>query len=322
MTLSTILLWLLAALFLVAAFVAGYFILVTRRIAAEAERKVPPAGKFIDVDGNRIHYVDQGEGRPIVFVHGLGAQLLQFRHPLFDRLDGFRLIALDRPGSGYSSRVAGASGRLPEQAQVLRHFIEKLGLEKPLIVGHSLGGAITLALALDHPDTISGIALMSPLTHRAESVPAEFQGLYIKSPLQRWLLANTVAVPMAMKYAQQTLAFIFGPQGVPADYIVKGGGMLGLRPSHIYATSTDFVAVEEDLGQLEARYGEIKLPVAILFGTGDRVLDHKVQLAAIEGKVPGIDIQLLDGIGHMPQFTATAEAVAFIRKMAGRVLAA
>ncbi|RJG45078.1 alpha/beta hydrolase [Mesorhizobium sp. DCY119] len=320
MTLSTILLWLLAALFLVAAFVAGYFILVTRRIAAEAERKVPPVGKFIDVDGNRIHYVDEGEGQPIVFVHGLGAQLLQFRHPLFDRLDGFRLIALDRPGSGYSSRVAGASGRLPEQALVLRHFIEKLGLEKPLIVGHSLGGAITLALALDHPEAISGIALMSPLTHLSEA-PPEFQGLLIRSPLKRWLIANTVGVPMAMKYAQQTLAFIFGPQAVLGDYIVKGGGMLGLRPSHIYATSTDFIAIEQDLGRLQARYGEIELPAGLLFGTGDRVLDHKIQGLPMQGKIPGLEIDLLDGIGHMPQFTATAEAVAFIRKMAGRVFA-
>jgi len=318
MTLSTILLWLLAALFLIAAFAAGYFILVTRRIAAEAERKVPPAGKFIDVDGNRIHYVDEGEGRPIVFVHGLGAQLLQFRHPLFGKLDGFRLIALDRPGSGYSSRAGGATGRLPEQALVLRHFIEKLGLEKPLVVGHSLGGAVTLALALDHPDAISGIALLSPLTHRAESVPAEFKGLYIKSPLKRWLIANTVAVPMSLKYAQQTLEFIFGPQSVPTDYIVKGGGMLGLRPGHIYATSTDFVAVEEDLGLLEERYGEIKLSVATLFGTADRVLDHKVQLAAIEKKVAGIRIQLLDGIGHMPQYAATDEVAAFVRLLAGR----
>ncbi len=317
MTFSTILLWLLAALFLIGAFVAGYFILVTRRIAAEAERKVPPVGKFIDVDGNRIHYVDEGEGRPIVFVHGLGAQLLQFRHPLFDRLDEFRLIALDRPGSGYSSRVAGATGRLTEQALVLRYFIEKLELEKPLVFGHSLGGAITLALALDHPETISGIALMSPLT-KPSKVPPEFQGLVIRSPLKRWLIANTVGVPMAMKYAQQTLTFIFGPQAVPADYIVKGGGMLGLRPSHIYATSTDFVAIEQDLPRLHARYGEIKLPAGLLFGTGDRVLDHRVQGLPMQGKVPGIDIELLDGIGHMPQFTATADVIVFIRKMAGR----
>ncbi|NGN39708.1 alpha/beta hydrolase [Mesorhizobium sp. CGMCC 1.15528] len=320
MTLSTILLWFLAALFLAAIFVAGYFVLVTRRIAAEAERRVPPAGKFIDVDGNRIHYVDEGEGRPIVFVHGLGAQLLQFRHPLFDRLDGFRLIALDRPGSGYSSRAAGATGRLTEQALMLRHFIEKLGLEKPLIVGHSLGGAITLALALDHPDTISGIALMSPLTHLSEA-PPEFQGLLIRSPLKRWLLANTVAVPMAMKYAQQTLNLIFGPQAVPGDYIVKGGGMLGLRPSHIYATSTDFVVIEQDLGRLQARYGEIRLPAGLLFGTGDRVLDYRIQGLPMQGKIPGLEIELLDGIGHMPQFTATTEAVAFIRKMADRAFA-
>src|SRR5439155_4541110 len=97
--------WLLGALFLLAILGVASLALATLWIAAKAERLVPPVGKFIEIDGNRIHYVDQGEGRPIVFVHGLGAQLHHFRHTLFGRFGpGYRLIALDRPGSGYSGR--------------------------------------------------------------------------------------------------------------------------------------------------------------------------------------------------------------------------
>lgn len=211
MTFLSILLWVLLALLVAAALAVGYFVHATRRIAAEAERRVPAAGKFIDIDGNRIHYVEQGEGRPILFIHGLGAQLLQFRHPLFDKLDGYRLIAIDRPGSGYSVRARGAGARLTEQARVVRRFIEVMGLERPLLVGHSLGGLVALTAALDHPRAISGIALIAPLTRYQDSVPPEFQALYIPSPLKRWLVAHTLAIPASLKHAPQTLAFIFAP---------------------------------------------------------------------------------------------------------------
>ena len=120
--------WLFSAVFLLAFLAVGYFVLATQRIAKRAERLVPPAGKFVDIDGNRIHFVDKGEGRPIVFVHGLGGQLHHFLHPTFPLLPGFRLIALDRPGSGYSVRGADATARLPEQARVVADFIRELGL--------------------------------------------------------------------------------------------------------------------------------------------------------------------------------------------------
>lgn len=163
--LMSILLWLFGAAFLAAILVLASLLLATLWIAAKAERLVPPVGKFVEIDGNRIHYIDVGQGRPIVFVHGLGAQLHHFRHTVFGRFGpGYRLIALDRPGSGYSTRASGATGRLPEQAEIIRRFIESLGLERPLVVGHSLGGAITLTLAVEHPNAISGIALLAPLT--------------------------------------------------------------------------------------------------------------------------------------------------------------
>jgi pimeloyl-ACP methyl ester carboxylesterase len=323
MTFLTVLGWLAAALFLLAAFFVGYFVLVTRRIAADAERRVPASGKFIDVAGNRVHYVETGEGRPILFVHGLGGQLHHFRHPLFPAIGpGYRLIALDRPGSGYSARARGATARLTEQADVIAGFIAALGLEKPLLVGHSLGGAVTLGVALNHPDAISGIVLLAPLTHMEESVRAEFKGLYIKSPLKRWLLANTVAVPTSLKYAPQTLDFVFGPQKWPEDYIIKGGGMVGLRPSHFYGTASDTVAIELDLGQLQARYGEIKMPAGMMFGTADRVLDHKLHGLSMQGRIEGLELEMVEGLGHMVPFMATERAAALIRRIADRAFAA
>lgn len=323
MTFLTVLGWFAGALFLIAAFIAGYFVLATRRIAADAEQRVPASGKFVDVGGNRVHYVEQGEGRPILFVHGLGGQLHHFRHPLFPAVGpGYRLIALDRPGSGYSVRARGATGRLPEQAEVIAGFIAALGLEKPLLVGHSLGGAVTLAVALNHPEAISGIVLLAPLTHMEKTVRPEFNSLYIKSPLKRWLLANTVAVPASLKHARQTLDFVFGPQKWPEDYIIGGGGMVGLRPSHFYGTASDTVAIELDLGQLQARYGEIRMPAAMMFGTADRVLDHKLHGLSMQGRIEGLELDVVDGLGHMLPFMATERAAALVRRVADRAFAA
>ncbi len=238
----TVILGIVLAL-LVAAIIAGlYLALVTYRIARKAEKAVPPVGKFVTIDGNRIHYIDRGEGRPILFIHGLGGQLHHFLYPLFGIFgEGYRLIALDRPGSGWSTRTDGTTGRLPEHARFVHRFIETLKLEKPLLVGHSLGGAIALQTALDYPDDISGLALIAPLTHFGGGIPEGFRELYIPAPWKRRLIAWTVSAPRAIKNAPKVLDFVFGPQQPPADYAVAGGAMLGLRPSHFYASSTDFV---------------------------------------------------------------------------------
>jgi pimeloyl-ACP methyl ester carboxylesterase len=319
MSLLLLILWILALLLIGASLVASYFILATRKIAAHAEKIVPPSGKFIDIDGNRIHYVEAGEGRPIVFIHGLGAQVHQFRHPLFARLaDSYRLVALDRPGSGYSVRAAGAGAGLSEQARVIVGFIDRLGLEKPLLVGHSLGGMVALTIAIEHPDRLSGLALLAPLTRYSDQVAPEFALIHIPSPWRRRLISHTTAIPNALKSATATLDFIFGPQPVPADYAVEGGGYLGLRPSHFYATSSDFVALGQDMTRLAERYGEIRVPTGILFGSADRVLSHEAHGLAMQDRIAGLDLEILEGIGHMPQFVATERVVAFIRRIAER----
>jgi pimeloyl-ACP methyl ester carboxylesterase len=204
---------------------------------------------------------------------------------------------------------------------VISAFIEALGLEMPLLVGHSLGGAIALATALDHPQQVSGLVLLAPLTHIEETIRPEFQGLYIRSPLKRWLLAHTLAVPKSLEMAPKTLAFVFGPQDWPADYAVAGGGMAGLRPSHIYATASDVVAIEHDLEDLQNRYGEITMPAGLLFGVADRVLDYRLHGLPMRDRIKGIEVEIVDGVGHMPQYAATELVIAFIRRIAGKAFA-
>lgn len=298
-----------------------YYVLATWRIARQARRLVPPPGTFVEIDGNRIHYVDRGRGLPILFVHGLGGTQFHFQ-PLFERLEGdFRLIAVDRPGSGYSTRRGLTPASPQEHAEFLAKFIEAIGLERPLLVGHSLGGAVALATALDHADKISGLALVSPLTQREGGVAPEFAPLVIPSPLKRRLIACTVAVPNSVKAGPQTLAYVFGPQDPPADYAIAGGALSALTPEHFFGTSTDFVAIGKVMRRQQERYGELEMPVGVIYGTADRVLDWKKHGEALVGRIHDLDFETIEGIGHMPQFAAGDRVEAFIRRIAARAFA-
>ncbi len=314
----TILLWIVGGFAVISAAILSFFIIRTNSIAARAERMVPRIGSFVDVRGNRIRYVEKGQGQPILFIHGLGAQLHQFSGPLFPKLNGFRLVAIDRPGSGYSVRARGASGRPTEQARVIAEVIDALALERPLVVGHSFGGAVALALAADFPGKVAGLALLAPHTRHSGIVPAAFAPIYVPSPFKRWLLSRTIWVPASLRYANQTLAWVFGPQRPPEDYMTAGGGWLGLRPSHVEGSSVDITDLGGDYPALERRYSTIMAPVGILYGTADKLLDHAEHGLKMKEHLPAAEIELLDGIGHMPQFSATDRTADFIRRMAAR----
>lgn len=314
-----LLLGIVVALGVAVLLVAAYLAWTTRRLARNAEKAVPASGAFVRVGGNDIHYVERGEGRPILMIHGLGGSLHHLRRPLMEAFgDGYRLIALDRAGSGYSTRDPSRQGSLKEQAQGIADFIDALGLEKPMLVGHSLGGAVALATALDHPDRVAGLALISPLTRFEPTLPPAFKALAIRSPFRRRLVANTIAVPMSVKNAPVVLDAVFGPQQPPTDYAVEGGALVGLRPQHFYATSTDLLGSRIDLAQYEARYGEISVPVGILFGTADRILNYERQGVSMTERIPAIELELVDGVGHMPQYAETERVVAFVRRIAQR----
>lgn len=310
--------WLLGAIMLAATGLA----LFTWRTARRVEAALPARGRFVDVAGARLHYVDEGTGPAIVLIHGLGGQWMNFPEDSLAALRrDYRVIALDRPGSGYSTRPAGASAALGVQAATVADFIRALDLRRPLVVGHSLGGAVALALALNHPDRVGGLALVSPLTHPMDTVPALFRGLVIRSPLLRRLVAWTIATPASIRNREAVAHALFGPDAVPTDFPMRAGGLLGLRPSSFYAASTDLMAVNEHLPGLATRYPSITLPVGILYGTGDRVLDVATQGIAMRDAIPGLDLELVEAGGHMTPVTAPERTAAFIRRMAERVTA-
>jgi pimeloyl-ACP methyl ester carboxylesterase len=296
---------------------------MSARIARRVEAAVPPLGKFIEIDGCRLHYLDEGTGPTLVLIHGLAGQMRNFTYALRDILNkSFRVIIVERPGSGYSTRPPEAPANINAQAAILAHFIEKLGLERPILVGHSLGGAISLAIALNHPERVGGLALLAPLTHPQEKVPTPFEGLAVASPLVRFVIAWTLAVPSSILNAKAALDAIFGPQAVPADFRTKGGGLLSLRPRSYINASKDLVGTLIDLPDMPARYASLNVPAGVIFGTGDRLLAPAQHGKALAAKIAGLDYEEIDGGGHMILAVSAERCAALIARVAERVAGA
>ena len=309
MTLVLILLGVLALLVLVA-------FLFTLWTARKVESVLPPQGRFVDVPGARLHIREFDGGDPtlppLLLVHGLAGQLDHYTYGVTDRLAGrYRVIAVDRAGSGYSTRASGTAADLDTQAAMLAALIGHLQLERPLVVGHSLGGALSLALALRHPHRVGGLALIAPLTHMQEHVPPVFEGLTILSPTWRKIVAWTLAIPVSIKNSRATLDVVFGPEAVPEDFATRGGGLLGLRPSAFLSASDDLLALPECLPMQETRYNDLRVPVSILYGKDDRILDWRAQGQALADKVRGARLELIEG-GHMLPITNPDATAAFI----------
>jgi pimeloyl-ACP methyl ester carboxylesterase len=277
------------------------------------------------VPGARLHVREFGASDPaapaILLVHGLAGQLEHYTFGVTARLPGrYRIVAVDRPGSGFSTRAPGTSADLGTQAAILAALIEQLQLERPLVVGHSLGGALALALALDHPRHVGALALIAPLTHMQDQVPPVFEGLTILSPLWRNIVAWTLAIPASIKNGPAALEQVFGPEPVPHDFATRGGGLLSLRPGAFLAASDDLRALPDCLPAQQARYGELAVPVTILYGKDDRILDPRAHGQALADKVRGARLELIEG-GHMLPITNPEATAAFIKAAASGLAA-
>jgi pimeloyl-ACP methyl ester carboxylesterase len=281
--------------------------------AKGAEKMVPPDGAFIDVEGARIHYIDRGGGPVILLVHGLMGQLRNFSYALVDLLArDHRVIAIDRPGWGYSTFTGPQRPGIAEQARIVTRFADVLALDKPLLVGHSLGGAVALAAGIAAPERFSGLALIAPLTQPMDTPPPQFNGL-MAPPALRGVTSWTVAAPAAILTGAATAAAIFAPDPVPADFPIRGGGALAVRPASYRAGSFELAMASDEMAALAPRYGAIKLPVHILYGRGDAVLDPTLHGERTAAAIPGAQLQLMDG-GHMLPVTYPKETADFLRR--------
>jgi hypothetical protein len=299
--------------------IAAFLVVFTHRTARRVEAVLPPLGQFVDVPGARLHVVDRGRGPTVLLIHGLAGQMGHFTYGVVDQLaSDCRVIAVDRPGSGYSVRAPGAGANLNAQADAMAALISAMKLEKVLVVGHSLGGGVALALAQRHPELVCGLALLAPLTHVTEKISPAFKGLMLTHNWSQQLMAWTLAVPLTISMGQEILTLAFGPEAVPADYATRAAGLLSARPCQFIAACQDLAAMEEDLPGMVAAYAHMRLPVSVLYGRGDRILSPIEQGQALVNALPGVQLTLIEG-GHMLPVTLPQVSADFIRATLKRV---
>ncbi len=308
----------LAVLSLAALTFGGLF-LFTVYDARRIGRQFPAEGRFIDVNGARVHYVDRGQGPVIFMIHGLACQWRSFSYLVDHLADDHRVIFVDRPGSGYSTVAPGASHSVRAQAEVIAGLIRALELERPTVAGHSLGGAVALALALDHPELVRNLALVAPLTQPTQTVPPAFRMFAIRPALLRHAMAWTLVVPLARLRLRQKeiLRFIFHPDACPPDFEAACATPLLLRPQNFLATAADLGAASDDLPGMVTRYPGLRIPVSVLYGQGDLILDPAIHGEKLVAVVPDLRLDLVEG-GHMIPVTAPGTVAAWLKAAAAR----
>lgn len=294
----------------------------TRALAFTATRGVPKRGASLPVRGGEMHFIDKGTAKKgtLVLIHGIAGQLQHFTYSMVDLLkEDYRVIAVDRPGCGYSSVTDGDGASLGDQARMIDELLGQLGVEKVVVVGHSLGGAVALRMGLDCPDRVAGLALLCPLTHAPGIVPNALKGLQVTAPWLRHLLGNTIAVPMGKITANKVLTEVYAPEACPDDFMIRAGAVLGLRPKAFVAACSDMTAVRLEMPAQSARYGdELMVPGGILYGADDAVLSPEEQGASMGAY--NLAMKTLPGRGHMIPITAPQDCADFVRVVADQVL--
>ncbi len=296
----------------------------TRNLARNAEIAVPRTGTRVQVNGATMHYVQSGRdaAQTLVMIHGLAAQLQHFTYALEAQLaSDFRLIMVDRPGCGYSTVDQGDAASLADQARMIWEMLDTLGVGQVTLVGHSLGGAVSLAMAMERPEQTAALALICPLTAEQTEAPDVFKGLTIRTPWLRSLLGHTIAVPLAKLGGDKMLTEAFAPDTCPDDFMDRAGANLGLRPQGFITASRDLAASAAEMPGFVARYGaELKAPGGILYGGDDNVLSPALHGAPMQAH--GLSYEEIAGRGHMLPFSAVAETADFIRRMAAKAAGA
>lgn len=310
------------------ALVAALFIftfLMTARITAQH----PTQGSFVELKSGRIHLVDLMptanlvNGAPrgtILLLHGASGNQADVMQALGAPLAaaGFRVIAPDRPGHGWSDRFEGPEQASPaRQTAIVRAALEKIGVKRAIVVGHSLAGAMASNFAIEHKDFTQGLALISAVTHPWPGGIAAYYHL-ASTPYVGWLFTHTAILPVGLLTMPSAIKEVFAPQVPPANFIEATGVKMVLRPDEFRANAEDVDALYDFIVVQSKRMHEITAPTGIIAGDKDSVVFTTIHSVNTQREVAGATLKILPDMGHAPHHSATAEVVEMILQVAKR----
>lgn len=278
--------------------------------ALQAEQTSRPPGRFVEVDGLRVHYIARGRGRPVVLIHGNGTMAEDFVIcGLVDQLaKRYRVIAIDRPGFGHTERPRYRIWTASAQARLVRRVLERLHVERPVIIGHSWGTIVSLALATQAPDVPRGLVLLSGYYY-----PARRADVALITPLAVPGLGDAARslVPAGLGHllAPQVFRHVFKPQPVPTSFTARFPVGIAVHPTQARASAEDTASMNTAVALLKAQYSSLRLPLAIVTGDADAIVDPTDQSYRLREAVAGSTLTVLPGLGHMIHYSAMAQIV-------------
>ena len=296
----------------------GYSVYMERQF----EANYPNIGERTDIGGYQLNAVhvprpETADLPPLVFIHGAGGNLRDQVGAFLGSLEGrAEMLFVDRPGHGYSER-GGPENALPSgQADAIATLIEKRGIKRAVIVGHSFGGAIAAAFGVRHPDKTEGLLFLAPATH---PWPGGIDWYYhlAAMPMLGWLFTHAIVVPLGLRRLEQATMNVFRPNPRPEDYIAKTGPTLALRPRAFYNNAIDCTRLLAYLKAHSPQYSRITAPAVIITGDSDAIVWEHIHSQGLARDIAGSELVKIQGLGHKPDYMVTDVAIAAMEKIGG-----
>jgi pimeloyl-ACP methyl ester carboxylesterase len=284
-----------------------------QRRSRGAERAQPPAGRLLDIDGVRLHVVEKGEGSEVVLIHGNMVSERDYEASgLLERLArNHRVIAFDRPGFGHSTRPRDRLWTPAAQAKLIHAALAQLGVKQAVVVGHSMGAMVALVLALDHPEVVRRLVLLGGYYYPSARIDALLTAP-VALPVLGDVMRYTVTAISARLMLNRLVRAMFAPREVPGNFIPALSREMMVRPIQLRANAEDAAFMVPQAKASSERHHELRMPVAILAGADDKVIDVEAHSARLHRELAGSTLAVVPGAGHMVHHAAPDEVVAAV----------
>ncbi|OSI79078.1 MULTISPECIES: alpha/beta fold hydrolase [Bradyrhizobium] len=266
-----------------------------------AERRNPAIGKFLNSDGVLLHYIERGDPSApcVVLFHGNGSMIQDFViSGIIERLaHDNRVVCFDRPGFGYSQRPRSRIWTATAQAALFVKALDQLGVRDPVVLGHSWGALVAIALSLRSDYPIRRLVLAS-----GYYFPTTRLDVWLMSspavPVLGDLLSYTIAPIVSWAILPAAFRKIFAPRSVPQTFKSEFPASLSLRPKQLRAAAEESALLIPTAAQLQASYSNIDCQVHIFHGADDQIIEPK-QARDLHQALHHSDFHLVPNAGHM-----------------------
>ena len=254
-----------------------------------------------------------------MIIHGASSNLQTMRRPLGDMLAlHHRVILIDRPGHGWSTRARLEDSTPAIQGRMIDAALETLGIGRAIFVVHSWAGALGALMALDYPRRIAGLVMLAPVAYPWRGGVGWYNKL-VTTPVIGPLLAYTITLPLGYFLIESGARNVFLPQIMPEDFVTSTATPLLLRPREFLANAWDLVALKAAVAEQAPRYGDIKVPVVVIAGDMDKTVSPNIHSRPFVAAVPDAKLIVLPDVGHIVQNAAPERVIGEIDAMIDKI---